>query len=110
MTTFGVVDHFDVMKVIGTCILVGWVDLSKSPLTLEQLEEALSHRVIVAVNTVTHSAAQMVTPQNDLPNRFNLKFFGKSLGLRGTLYKASGLRIRSLQIWGDSHKSSGLLL
>jgi hypothetical protein len=54
VTAFGVVEHLDVMKDIGTGILTGWVDLAADPLTLEQLEEAFSHSVVMAVAAAIH--------------------------------------------------------
>ena len=55
------------MKDIGTSILTGWVDLVANPLKLEQLEEAFSHSVVVAVAATNHAAAQIVIPQESLP-------------------------------------------
>lgn len=57
VTAFGVVEHLDVMKDIGTGILAGWVELATNPLTLEQLEEAFSHSVVMAVAAATRRAS-----------------------------------------------------
>jgi hypothetical protein len=52
---------------IGTDSLGGWVDLAANPLTLEQLEEAFSHSIVVAVAAATHATAQIMIPQKSLP-------------------------------------------
>lgn len=62
-----VVEHLDVNEHIGAGILPGWIDLAANPLSLEQLEEALSHGVVVAVASPAHAAEQVVVPQETLP-------------------------------------------
>ncbi len=62
-----VVEHLDVIEDISPCILPGWVNLAANPLTLEQLEEALGHRVVMAVAPMAHAAEQIVVAQETLP-------------------------------------------
>jgi hypothetical protein len=65
VTAFGVVEHLDVMKDIGTGILTGWVDLAADPLTLEQLEENIRS---VEVTLRAEVLAEINAMHDDLPN------------------------------------------
>ena len=67
MATLGVVEHLDVIEDISPGILPGWVNLAANPLALEQLEETLSHSVVMTVAPATHAADQIVIPKEPLP-------------------------------------------
>ncbi len=67
MAALGVVEHLNVIEDICTGILPGQVNLAANPLALEQLEEAFSHRVVMAIATPAHTADQVVVPQETLP-------------------------------------------
>ena len=67
VATLGVVEHLDLVKDISTGILPGWVDLAANPLTLEQLEEAFGHSIVMAVAPAAHTTDQVVVPQETLP-------------------------------------------
>src|SRR5690606_20457595 len=45
------------------------IDPAFNPLTLEQLKETLSNRVVVAIATSTHAANKIVGPEKTLPIR-----------------------------------------
>ena len=62
-----VVEHLDVVEDIGLRIGSRGVGLAAHALALEQLEEALGHRVVVAVATSAHAADQVVLAQEGLP-------------------------------------------
>ncbi len=67
VAALGVVEHLDVIEVIGTGISSCWVNLAANPLALEQLEEAFGHRVVKAIATPAHTGDQVVVPQETLP-------------------------------------------
>lgn len=67
MTALGVVEHLDVVEDIAACFTAGRIDASADAFTLEQLEEALSHCVVVAVTASAHAADQVVVTQEGLP-------------------------------------------
>lgn len=67
MSAFWVVEHLDVIEHIRASILPGAVDLSLDPLSLQQLEKAFSHRIVMAGTTPTHVAKQVVGFQKTLP-------------------------------------------
>ncbi len=48
-------------------ILPHWVDLAANLLTLEQLEETLDRRVVMAVAPTAHAAEQIAVLQETLP-------------------------------------------
>lgn len=67
MAASSVVEHLDVIEYISRGLLPCAVDLSLDPFTLQQLEKALSHRVVVAVTAPTHAAKHVVGFQEALP-------------------------------------------
>ena len=62
-----VVEHLDVVEDIGSGLITAWVDLTTDTLTFEQLEEALSHGVVVTVAAATHAGNEVVIMQEVLP-------------------------------------------
>ena len=67
VTPLGVVDHLDVVEDVGTRLTARGVDLPTHAFAFEQLEEALSHSVVMAVAAPTHAADQVVVAQEPLP-------------------------------------------
>lgn len=67
MAPLWVVEHLDVVEDIGLGIGSRGVGLAAHALALEQLEEALDHRVVVAVAAPAHAADQLVGLQELLP-------------------------------------------
>ena len=67
VTPLWVVEHLDVVEDICPGILACCVDLPANSLTLEQLEEALGHSVVMAVAAAAHAGDQMVLAQEVLP-------------------------------------------
>ena len=67
MPAFGVVKHLDVVEHVATRRIPGQVDLSPDPLSLEQLEEALGHGVVVAVAAAAHARHHVVALEEVLP-------------------------------------------
>jgi hypothetical protein len=57
--TLGVAKHLDVIEDISPSVLPGEIDLTANAFALEQLEEALGHRVVMAVTSPTHAADGM---------------------------------------------------
>lgn len=66
MTPLWVIEHLDVVEDIGACVTARGVDLAAHALALEQLEEALGHRVVEAVAPPAHAADQVVLAQERL--------------------------------------------
>ena len=62
-----VVEHLDVVEDIGSGFITAWVDLTTDTFTFEQLEEALSHGVVVAVAATAHAGYEVVIMQEVLP-------------------------------------------
>lgn len=67
VTPLGVIEHLNVVEYIGSRIAAVRIDLPADALTLEQLEEAFGHGVVVAVASPAHAANQVVLPQERLP-------------------------------------------
>lgn len=63
----GVVKHLDVIEDILPGVLPRGVNLSLDALALEQLEEALGHRVVVAIAPPAHAALEVMGLQEVLP-------------------------------------------
>ena len=63
----GVVKHLDVVEDIAAGQVSGLIDLAPDPLALEQLEEALGHRVVVAIAPPAHAALAVIGLQEVLP-------------------------------------------
>jgi hypothetical protein len=55
-----VIKHFDVIEHITPCLLAVGIDPSAYPLPLEQLEETLSHSIVMAVATSALAGYQVV--------------------------------------------------
>ena len=55
MSADGVVKHFNVAKHIAACFLPGRINVLADALTLEQLEEAFCHSVVMAVAAPAHA-------------------------------------------------------
>jgi hypothetical protein len=60
MTTSWVVKHLNVIEHIPPGFLAVNVNLPLDSFTLEQLEEAFGHSIVVAVATATHAGGQVV--------------------------------------------------
>lgn len=67
MSADGVVKHLNVAKHIAACFLPGCIDVPADPLSLEQLEEAFCHSVVMAVASSAHAWLQVVASQESLP-------------------------------------------
>ena len=70
MAAFRVVEEFDVVEYIAPRFFAIEVNLAPDAFALEQLEEALGHRVVVAVAAPAHAGAQVVRTQEGLPEHF----------------------------------------
>src|SRR5690606_1236874 len=67
MPALWVVEHFDVVEHIAPGGRARQVDPPLDSLAFEQLEEALGHRVVVAIAAATHAANDAVRLQERLP-------------------------------------------
>jgi hypothetical protein len=67
MSPDGVIKHFDIIEHITPCLLAVRTDPSAYPLPLEQLEETLSHSIVMAVATSALAGYQVVCLQEMLP-------------------------------------------
>lgn len=67
MLTLSVVKHLDVIEHILPAFVARQINPAPDPLTFQQLEEALHHRVVMAVAAPTHAGDQVVRPQECLP-------------------------------------------
>ena len=67
MTPLTVVEHLDVVKDIAPGLMPCGVYLFADALALEQLEEAFSYGVVVAVAASAHACLQTVALQEALP-------------------------------------------
>jgi hypothetical protein len=66
MSPDGVIKHFDIIDHITPCLLAVGIDPSAYPLPLEQLEETLSHSMVMAVATSALAGYQVVCLQEML--------------------------------------------
>ena len=66
VASLGVVEHLNVVKDVCSCVIAGWVDLATNTFTLEQLEEALGHGVVVTVPATAHAGHEVVITQEVL--------------------------------------------
>lgn len=66
MLSFWVVKHFDVIEDILTGILSGCVGSALDPLSLQQMEEAFSYGIVMAVTWPAHAGFQIVLMQEFL--------------------------------------------
>ena len=62
-----VVKHLDVIEHIRFGLFSAVVDPAFNALSLEKLEEALDHSVVVTVASPTHACDKVVCPQEVLP-------------------------------------------
>ena len=60
VATFGVVEHLDVVEDIGPCVVASPIGLAANAFTFEQLEETLSHSVVVTVAATAHAGYEVV--------------------------------------------------
>src|SRR5690606_15315978 len=67
VTPHRVVEHLDVLEHVLAGGVAARIDSASNALALEQLEEALGHRVVVAVPTPAHARHQTVSLQEGLP-------------------------------------------
>jgi hypothetical protein len=67
MSPDGVIKHFDIIEHITPCLLAVRTDPSAYPLPLEQLEETLSHSIVMAVAASALAGYQVVCLQEMLP-------------------------------------------
>ncbi len=67
MFAFAVIKHFDVIEYVSTGIISGWVDFLFDSLSLQQLEEAFRHGVIMIVTASAHTSLQTIHFQESLP-------------------------------------------
>lgn len=67
MATHRVVEHLDVVEHVRGCGGPGRVDPPLDPLLLQDAEEALGHRVVVAVAATAHARHHPMRLQERLP-------------------------------------------
>jgi hypothetical protein len=69
MSPDGVIKHFDIIEHITPCLLAVGIDPPAYPLPLEQLEETLSHSIVIVMAVATSALAgyQVVCLQEMLP-------------------------------------------
>ena len=67
MAAFRVVEEFDAIEHITPRFFAADVDFAPDSFALEPFEEALYHRVVVAVAAPAHTGAQVVRTQEGLP-------------------------------------------
>ncbi len=67
MPPFWIVEHFDVVKDICFCIISSLIGLTLDSLPLEQLEEAFSHRIVVAVASTAMTGNKVMLFKESLP-------------------------------------------
>jgi hypothetical protein len=67
MSTDGVIKHLNITKDIAMRLLPGGIDVLADALTLEQLEEAFFHRIVMAVASPAHAGLQVMSGQESLP-------------------------------------------
>ena len=60
-----IVEHLDAIELILPSLITGSICPSPDSFTLEQIEEAFGHCVVVAVPTPTHGVGQIVVPQEE---------------------------------------------
>jgi hypothetical protein len=63
----GVVKYFDVIEHIPSGFLTIYIGFSMDTLVLEELEETLSHRVIMTIAASAHTGLKPVLPQQIQP-------------------------------------------
>jgi hypothetical protein len=64
---FRVIEHLDVIAHILPGFVPCAVDLSTYPLSLQEIEEALGHRIVMAVSASAHRVNQIVVPEERSP-------------------------------------------
>jgi len=62
-----IVKHLDVIKDFFACLISCFISSSSNSFPLEQLKEAFSHRIVVAVSSAAHAAHKPVGGQKVLP-------------------------------------------
>ena len=68
MTPLAVVEHLDIVKDIAPGLAPCGIYLFANSLALEQLEEAFSYGVVVAIATSAHACLQAMALQEALPS------------------------------------------
>jgi len=63
MPTDWVAKHLDVVEYVRLRLVPGWIDPSLDPLLRQRTEEALSHRIVVAVSSPAHARNDAVLLQ-----------------------------------------------
>jgi hypothetical protein len=58
MPSSRVVKHFNIIEHITTSFIARSIDFPSDSLSLQQLEKALSHRIIMTISSATHAAFQ----------------------------------------------------
>ncbi len=64
-----VLEHLDIIEHIAPGSFPGWIDSPLDPFTLEELEEAFCHGVVVSVSPTAHASLQVIGLQKALPVR-----------------------------------------
>src|SRR5690606_9540054 len=64
---FRIVEHLDVIEHVLTRLIARAVDFPAYPLSLQQVEEALSHRVVMTVAPTAHRVNQIVVLEERIP-------------------------------------------
>ena len=67
MFPFRIVEHFDVVEHISPCLVTGSISASSDPFAFEQVEEALSDCIVMAITTPAHGVLQIVMLEERCP-------------------------------------------
>lgn len=67
MPALSIVKHLDVIKNFFSRLISRFVGSTPNSFPLEQLKEAFSHRIVVAISSAAHAANQPVGSQKVLP-------------------------------------------
>ena len=67
MFAFRIIEHFDVVEDIRSRVFSGFVCPAPNSLAFEQVEEALCHRIVMAVPATAHTVFQIVMVEKRRP-------------------------------------------
>ena len=67
MLAFWIIEKLDVIEDICTSLLTGCIGFTPYAFSLEELEEALCHGIIITVSSAAHASFQIVCFEERLP-------------------------------------------
>ena len=67
MLPLRVVKHLDVIEHVGLCSIPCYIDFPLDAFTLEQLEKAFGHRIVMTIAAPTHATHQAMFFEKGLP-------------------------------------------